>query len=128
MYPLVPVMNFLSGVLVCLPLLTSVVQTRTWNVAITALVIWTAIGCFFTGVNTIIWSDNVRNSAPVWCDISEHRCLVINIHVASSLLIRHLQPHISSTHTPLHCVLALLFSHAPFFKSFVVKKRDIYIT
>ena len=32
---------------------------------------WVFLGTLITLINKLIWSDNVRNIAPVWCDISQ---------------------------------------------------------
>ena len=33
--------------------------------------LWTSLGCLILSINSIVWNDNVINSAPVWCDISK---------------------------------------------------------
>lgn len=68
-YPLIPIVNFLSFVLVVLPLLTKF--RRAWNTGVCMLAIWIAVETFTNGVNSIVWSDNVKNVAPTWCDISK---------------------------------------------------------
>lgn len=70
-YPLVPVVNFLSCILVCLPLFSTALYSGSWNISLAVFTIWTAVECITSGVNAIIWSDNVDNVAPIWCDISE---------------------------------------------------------
>jgi len=32
--------------------------------------IWTALACLIHFINSIVWSGNTTNWAPVWCDIS----------------------------------------------------------
>ena len=31
--------------------------------------IWTALGCLFQGINSIVWNKNMINRVPVYCDI-----------------------------------------------------------
>lgn len=68
-YPLVPIVNFLSCILVLLPLLVSAFRRGPWNIGVTVFSFWTATECIITGVNAIIWSNNVADTAPIWCDI-----------------------------------------------------------
>jgi len=34
---------------------------------------WTGLACLIGFINGVIWSDNVNNIAPVWCDICMSR-------------------------------------------------------
>ena len=70
-FPLAPIVNFLSAILALLPLFTNALHSGSLNIAIVAFAVWTSVECVTTGVNSIIWSDNVNNLVPVWCDISE---------------------------------------------------------
>lgn len=70
-YPLAPIANFLGCILVLLPLFCTSIRSGSWNIAVISFTLWIAIECVTTGVNAIVWSDNVRNVAPVWCDLSE---------------------------------------------------------
>lgn len=67
-YPLLPVLDILSGfaVLLVLPW-----KLHSWNVGICSYIIWLSSLCFFTGINAIIWKDNVDDVAPVWCEVCE---------------------------------------------------------
>ena len=69
-FPLVPIANFIACVLALLPLCTSIRQI--WNFGVCMYAIWVATVAFCTAINTIVWSDNVNITAPVWCDISEY--------------------------------------------------------
>jgi len=40
------------------------------NVGTCLYMIWTALACLTYFINSIVWSGNVMNWAPVWCDIS----------------------------------------------------------
>lgn len=85
-YPLFPILNLLSCVLVLLPILIKL--RHTWNTGVHFLAIWVSAESFALGVNAIIWSDNTNDVAPVWCDISEHCQTAI---ISSSLLTRLIQ-------------------------------------
>lgn len=32
--------------------------------------LWTCFGCLILFINSVVWNNNVMNSAPVWCDMS----------------------------------------------------------
>ena len=68
-YPLAPIANFLGFALGLVPLFIGVRNAA--NTAIYIYAVWISVICFNRGVNTVIWRNNVNNSAPVWCDISE---------------------------------------------------------
>jgi pheromone a factor receptor len=42
---------------------------ESWNVGTCMYIIWTALACLVHFVDSIIWSGNAINWAPVWCDI-----------------------------------------------------------
>ncbi|KAI0309274.1 pheromone A receptor-domain-containing protein [Amylostereum chailletii] len=88
-YPLVPIANLLSAFLVLLALLSNGVR-QSWNTGVTMFGFWIFVVAVCIGVNTIVWSDNTNNSAPVWCDISSHLEVASNVGIpASSLVITH---------------------------------------
>jgi pheromone a factor receptor len=43
---------------------------ESWNVGTCMYMIWTALGCLVHFVDSIVWSGNAINWAPVWCDIA----------------------------------------------------------
>ena len=45
------------------------------NIAVIALSIWLAQGSLWTGLNLLIWEDNIVHRAAVYCDISRCRKL-----------------------------------------------------
>ena len=45
---------------------------RARNIATLGLIFWIFIDNLFVFINTLIWADNFRNHAPIWCDISEN--------------------------------------------------------
>jgi len=40
-----------------------------WNVGTCMYMIWTALACLVSFVDSIVWNGNAINWAPVWCDI-----------------------------------------------------------
>ena len=67
-FPLVPVANLLAFLLVLIPLITTV--HKQWNTGVCMYAIWVGTMALIRGINTIVWADNARIVAPVWCDIS----------------------------------------------------------
>ncbi|KAF9064868.1 pheromone receptor [Rhodocollybia butyracea] len=41
-----------------------------WNTGTCLFMIWTGLACLNQFINSVVWTGNVINSAPVWCDIS----------------------------------------------------------
>jgi len=70
-YPILPAGAFLAAFLVLIP---ACWLWRTRNVPTLSLIVWLFILNVVYGANSLVWSDNVRDKAPVWCDICE--CLV----------------------------------------------------
>ena len=68
-FPLVPIANFLACILVLSSL--SGRMFKSWNIGACSFGLWVAAESFVRAVNAIIWSDNVDNIAPYWCDIGE---------------------------------------------------------
>ena len=67
-FPLVPIANFLACSLVLLSLSRGMFQS--WNIGQCSLATWVTLAALKVAINSLIWSDNVKNVAPVWCDIS----------------------------------------------------------
>ena len=67
-YPLYPILSFLGFVVCLIPLPWHI---QAWNSGTCAFMIWTAISCLIGFVNSLVWTGNVNNLAPVWCDICE---------------------------------------------------------
>ncbi|KZP27852.1 pheromone receptor [Athelia psychrophila] len=80
---------FLGFVMVLLPLTW---HLHAWNSGTCYYMIWTAIACLNQFINSIIWSGNAANSAPVWCDISTRIMLgaAVGIPAASACIMRRL--------------------------------------
>ncbi|KAI0065774.1 STE3-like pheromone receptor [Artomyces pyxidatus] len=47
---------------------------------------WTALGCFVGFINSLVWNNNTRNSAPVWCDISGRLLLAVSVALPAATL------------------------------------------
>jgi len=71
---------------------------ESWFVGTGVYMIWTALGCLVHFVDSIVWSGNAINRAPVWCDIGKFMrfftrflCLtnLIQLFVFNSLLPSH---------------------------------------
>ncbi|KAI0297991.1 pheromone A receptor-domain-containing protein [Russula brevipes] len=41
-----------------------------WNAGTCLFMAWTGLGCLMQGINSIVWSKNMIDKAPVYCDIS----------------------------------------------------------
>ena len=67
-HPELPLFSFISALLVILPF-SFLWHTR--NVAVLALMSWLFIANIIYGINSLVWAGNIRNSVPVWCDISQ---------------------------------------------------------
>lgn len=75
-YPLVPVANIISLVLVLVTFLVNVRESRL--VGVWMYVLWVGVMALIHSVNFIVWSDNANDVAPVWCDISQF----VHIHMS----------------------------------------------
>lgn len=70
-YPLAPIANFLACALLLLPFLSTSIRFGSRNIPVTMFALWSTAINFIQGVNTLIWFNNVNDSAPIWCDIGE---------------------------------------------------------
>jgi pheromone a factor receptor len=52
---------------------------ESWNVGTCMYMIWTALACLVHFVDSILWSGNAVNWAPVWCDISIRVQLAVDV-------------------------------------------------
>lgn len=68
-YPYLQIYAFIGTVLGLVPLPW---MLQSWNVGASAFAVWTSLSCFDLFINTIIWRDNVRNVAPVFCDVCKY--------------------------------------------------------
>ena len=99
------------GFLLSLIPLWSHLQSR--NVGTCMYMIWTAIACLIHFVDSIVWSGNTINWAPVWCDIGMIRHALTRF----SSLIRSIQLFAFSLVSPPHGPVALFVSSAAFMRS-----------
>ena len=79
-FPLLPIVNFLAFILILLSLSRG--MFRLWNVGQCSFAIWVALDALKVAINSIIWSDNVENQAPAWCDISEYPSILPDISLS----------------------------------------------
>lgn len=40
------------------------------------LVVYVSLKSLVIGINTTVWSDNVKDVAPIWCDIGEWNAFI----------------------------------------------------
>ncbi|TBU43025.1 GPCR fungal pheromone mating factor [Dichomitus squalens] len=96
-YPAFPVLAFLGAVVVLIPLPW---HFQAWNAGTCLFMIWTSVACLNLAINSIIWSDNVLNSVPVWCDISSRIVVAAGVALpAASLCIQRRLYFIASIKT-----------------------------
>jgi len=60
----------LSGIGFLLSVIPIYWHLDSWQVGTGMYMIWTALACLVYFVDSIVWSGNAINWAPVWCDIS----------------------------------------------------------
>ena len=65
-YPILPAGAFTAAFLVLIPALW---HWRAGNVPTLSLIAWLFTLNVVYGANSLAWSDNVWDKAPVWCDI-----------------------------------------------------------
>lgn len=77
------VFSFIGFVFCCIPLRRHI---QAWNIGTCLNMVYTGFACLNLFINSVVWNDNVRNPAPVWCDISSHINLVCIIAVPLAIL------------------------------------------
>ncbi|KAF8153841.1 pheromone A receptor-domain-containing protein [Crassisporium funariophilum] len=82
-YPLFPVFSFIGFLLCLIPLPWHV---QAWNSGTCAFMIWTAVSCLIGFVNSLVWTGNVANPSPIWCDISSKIILGVSIGIPAATL------------------------------------------
>lgn len=95
-YPLAPIANFIACGLTITTL--SHMVTRPWNTGVYIFALWLFLLSFSTAINGILWSDNVKDTAPVWCDIckSFQQRSVISGQLKTGLKASHLIPLVNT--------------------------------
>ncbi|CCM02272.1 uncharacterized protein FIBRA_04357 [Fibroporia radiculosa] len=66
-YPLFSVFAFLGFLIALVPLPWHI---QGWNSGTCIYMLWSSFACMIQFVDSVVWSGNVDNPAPVWCDIS----------------------------------------------------------
>ncbi|KAI1790857.1 GPCR fungal pheromone mating factor, partial [Ganoderma leucocontextum] len=93
-YPAFPILAFVGALLALIPLPW---HLQAWNAGTCLFMVWTAVACLNLGINSIVWSNNAINSAPIWCDISSRLIVVVAVALpASSLCIQRRLYNIAS--------------------------------
>ena len=69
-YPLYPVANIMSGIMLLLVLMTSFAR-HNWNLGVAFLCFWLFLENLTFGINAIVWSNNADIRLYVYCDIGE---------------------------------------------------------
>ncbi|TEB23044.1 putative transmembrane pheromone receptor [Coprinellus micaceus] len=82
-YPLFPIFSFLAFLLSLVPLPWHI---QAWNSGTCAYMIWTAVACLNSFINSIVWRDHARDIAPVWCDISSKIIIGVSVGIPASVL------------------------------------------
>ncbi|KAF9040039.1 pheromone A receptor-domain-containing protein [Panaeolus papilionaceus] len=82
-YPLYPVLSCIGFVLCLIPLPWHI---QAWNSGTVAFMFWTGIACFCGFINSVVWRDNLRNSSPVWCDISSKIIIGVSVGIPAATL------------------------------------------
>lgn len=77
-YPLVPIVNFIACALIVIPLFH--MANKSWNTGVFVFALWLLLISFTVAVNTIIWSSDAKDRAPVWCDICKFPSLSRMLH------------------------------------------------
>lgn len=67
-FPFFPIMAGLGFFIALIPLPW---HLEAWNSGTCYYMMWTAIACLNLFVNSVLWSSDAINRAPVWCDICE---------------------------------------------------------
>ena len=67
-YPIFPAGAFIAAFLVLVPAFW---HWRARNVPTVSLIVWLFILNVVCGANSLAWSDDIRDKAPVWCNICE---------------------------------------------------------
>nr|AAP57492.2 putative transmembrane pheromone receptor [Coprinellus disseminatus] len=82
-YPLFPIFSFLACFLSLVPLPW---HAQAWNSGTCAYMIWTAVACLNSFINSIVWRGHAENIAPVWCDISSKIIIGASVGIPASIL------------------------------------------
>ncbi|EGN92611.1 hypothetical protein SERLA73DRAFT_65479 [Serpula lacrymans var. lacrymans S7.3] len=73
----IPVVSFICAALVLVPLPC---HLRARNIATVSIIAWLFVVNVIYAIDAIVWSNNSRIIAPVWCDITS--TLITGVHIA----------------------------------------------
>ncbi|KAF9462766.1 STE3-like pheromone receptor [Collybia nuda] len=82
-YPAFSIFSFIGFVVVLIPLPW---HFQAWNSGTCLFMIWTAVGCLNLFINSIIWHGNVKDVAPIWCDISTRISVGVAVAIPAASL------------------------------------------
>ncbi|KAK0199269.1 pheromone receptor Rcb2 B44 [Desarmillaria ectypa] len=82
-YPLFPIFAFFGFILPLIPLRWHLLA---WNSGTCYFIFWSSIANLNLFINSIIWHGNVKNSAPLWCDISIRIMMAASVAIPASTL------------------------------------------
>ncbi|KAF9649298.1 fungal pheromone STE3G-protein-coupled receptor [Thelephora ganbajun] len=82
-YPLFPIVTALGFVIVLIPLPW---HLEAWNSGTCYYMIWVALACLNQFVNSVVWTNDALNRAPIWCDISTRITLGAAVGIPASSL------------------------------------------
>ncbi|KAK0184871.1 GPCR fungal pheromone mating factor [Armillaria mellea] len=82
MYRELPAVSFISAALVLLPLPW---HWRARTIPTISLILWMFVSTLIDGINAIVWADNVRIVAPVYCDIATKIMVGSTVALPSSI-------------------------------------------
>ncbi|KIY44839.1 pheromone receptor [Fistulina hepatica ATCC 64428] len=75
--------SFLGMLLVCIPLPW---HLHAGNTGTVMYIFWAAISCLNAFVNSVVWTGNAINHAPVWCDISSRLIIAESVAIPAASL------------------------------------------
>ncbi|TRM58313.1 pheromone A receptor-domain-containing protein [Schizophyllum amplum] len=58
-----------------------------WNTGTCLYMIWVSVACLVQLVNSIVWSGNAINWAPIWCDISARIIIGTSVAIPAASLV-----------------------------------------
>ncbi|KAL0956092.1 hypothetical protein HGRIS_002260 [Hohenbuehelia grisea] len=74
---------FIGFLLVCIPLPW---HLEAWNTGTCLYMIWTGLACLIQFVNSMIWTGNTIDWAPVWCDITTRILIAVPVAIPAASL------------------------------------------
>ncbi|KAI0078459.1 fungal pheromone STE3G-protein-coupled receptor [Panus rudis PR-1116 ss-1] len=82
-YPLFPIFAFLGFIVGLIPLPW---HLQAWNSGTCMFMLWSSLSCLIQFVNSVVWHGNVRDTAPVWCDIATKFTIGAGVGIPASSL------------------------------------------